>query len=98
LAGDLQERDLSTTAAVIETGSTTPQRIPTEKEVSPLLKRVVDKLTQRYPAADIEALANPNSPGIEHERAYRMTSALFREVLALPTKDKARLLRFLFVQ
>jgi hypothetical protein len=98
LAGDVQHRDLLTTAAVIETGSTTPQRIPTEKEVSPLLKRVVDQLTQRYPAADIAALANPNSPEIEHERTCRMTIALFREVLALPTKDKVRLLRFFFAQ
>src|SRR5208282_4580777 len=98
LTAEIQKRDLSTTAAVIETGSTSPQPIPAEKEVSPLLKMVVDKLVQRYPAGDIQALADPSSPMIGHDKACRMTSAMFREVLTLPTKDKARLLRFFFAQ
>jgi hypothetical protein len=91
-----QELDLSTTAAVIETGATNPQRVPTEKEVSPLLKKVIGKLAKRYSATELGALTDPSSPGIEHEKVCRMASALYREVLILPARDAARLLRFLF--
>jgi hypothetical protein len=98
VSNDIQDRDLSATAAVIETGGTNPQQIPTDKEVSPLLKNVVDRLTQKYSAADLAVLADPSAPGIDHERVCRMTSALYREVLTLPAKAGARLLRFLFAQ
>jgi hypothetical protein len=93
---EVQTRDLSTTASVIETGSTAPQPIPAEKEVSPPIKAIINKLSRSYPAGDIEALANPDSPAVSHETTCRMLTTLYRQVLALPPKDAVRVLRFLF--
>jgi hypothetical protein len=98
LPREIQEHDLSTIATVIETGSASPQRIPTEEEISPLLKIVIDRLAKRYPINDIAALADPGSPTVGHEKVCSMTTALYREVLTLPAKDKLLLLRFLFAQ
>jgi hypothetical protein len=95
---EIQQRDLSSIAAVIDTGSTSPQQIPSEKEISPLLTEVLDELTQKYPAADLAALANPSDSGVEREKVCRMTIDLYRQVLVLPPKYRTRLLRFLLAQ
>jgi hypothetical protein len=98
LSADDQERDLSVTTAVIETGVSQPQRTPTKDQVTPLLNVVISRLLKRYPSSDIAALDDAREAAANHQKACRMMDALFREVLTLPRTEATLLLRYLFAQ
>jgi hypothetical protein len=98
ISRELNNRDIAASAAVIETGSIKPQRIPAEAEVSGLMNTVVLSLSRKYKADDIAALSDLNSSKVDRRKVCGIASDLYREVLALRTPDQARLLRYMFAQ
>jgi hypothetical protein len=98
ISGELKNRDLAASAAVIETGSIRPQRVPAEAEVSGLMDRAVLGLSRKYNAEDIATLSDLNSPKVNRQKVCGIASGLYREVLMLPVPDQARLLRYMFAQ
>jgi hypothetical protein len=79
-----------------ETRTTNSKRVSTSKEVLQLQKVVIEAVARRHSATFPLALADPRSPKFSHETVCIAFGALFREVLALPAKDRAQLLRSLF--
>jgi hypothetical protein len=79
-----------------ETAATGSRRVPTSKEVLVLYSAVLETVAQRYSASYPLALTNPSSPNFSHETVCRAFGALFKEALALSTRDRVQLLRFLF--
>jgi hypothetical protein len=98
VSNELMQRDLNATAAVIESGATSPQRIPAEGEVAALLKTVVGNMARKYPADEMALFADLNSPIADRRKVCKIVSALYREVMMLQPRDKVRLLRYLFSQ
>jgi hypothetical protein len=96
ISGELKNRDIAASAAVIETGSVRPQRVPAEAEVSGLMNRAVLSLSRKYDAEDIATLSDLNSPTVNRRKVCGIASGLYREVLMLPVPDQARLLRYMF--
>lgn len=92
---EIVQRDLAAADAVIESGAVNPQRIPSEKEVSRALDLVMRRLIKKHSAADVLAITT-DSPDVDHGKVCEVTSALYKEVLALPTKDQINLLRYLY--
>ena len=90
------EREFAIVSELVETGATHPKNIPVKKEVSQLEKIVAERLAQRYSPEDLLALAHPQSSKYSHGTVCRMFRARFEEILTLPVRDRAQLLRFLF--
>jgi hypothetical protein len=89
------EREFAVVSELVETGATHPKNIPTKKEASQLEKIVAEALARRYSPEDLLALAHPQSPEYSHAVVCRMFHDRFEEILRLPVRDRAQLLRFL---
>jgi hypothetical protein len=86
--------DGTATVSVIESGSATPQPIPTKEAVSAALGRAVRQLVEKFGSEDVAALSKPAS--ISHDHLCTMVSSLYKNVLSLPTTESGPVLRFLY--
>jgi len=98
VSGELVKRDLAASAAVIETGATNPQRIPTEAEISGLMRKVVLGLSRIYASNDLEMLSELNAPTVDRRKVCGIFGALLREITTLTARDQIRILRYMFSQ
>lgn len=93
---EVAQMEKAANAAVLETGLTNPQRIPSRDEVAPALRRVVQQLIATYGQSDVAGLAKP--AGMDHARYCAIISALFKNALSLPRDQAVPVLRNMFGQ
>lgn len=98
LSTEILLREQAALAAVIGSKSEPPPRLPTDKEITPSRNYVMERLLDKYGAADMDAYADARSPQSDHTKVCRMTIAFYNEAFALPYDEQARLLRFLLVR
>jgi hypothetical protein len=98
ISGELIKRELAASAAVIETGATNPQRIPTEAEISKLMSTVVLGLSRKYAPKDIAMISDLNASTVDRRKVCGIFSALLREIMTLPARDQIRVLRYMYAQ
>jgi hypothetical protein len=92
---ELRLADLAVMSRVIETAARNPQFIPTEAQIAHSWDLALDRLMQRY-GADAAILAKLDDPHVDKGKVCTISAALYQEVLKLPQKESAKLLRFLF--
>jgi hypothetical protein len=95
LPKDLQEAELRVLPALIATGATQPQPLPTKKQVAKSLQRVMASLARTH-GHDMHVLANLTAPDIDQQKACDITISLYREILKLPSPTNVRVLRYMF--
>lgn len=95
LTEELRHADLAVMSRVIETAARNPQSIPIESQIARSRDLALDRLMQRY-GADAAILAKLDDPHVDKSKVCTISAALYQEVLKLPKKESAKLLRFLF--
>jgi len=95
LSEELRGAELNANAKVIRTASTTPQPIPSKRQVSKYLEDVTSSLIRQY-GSDAAVLADIESPQADKAKVCELSIAFYREILKLPKNDSAALLRWLF--
>jgi len=86
--------DKAAMTAILESGMTSPQRVPAKQEINPAFNRLGQQLITSFGQADVAALANPAT--MDHGRYCTITGSLYKQVLSMPRADAVPLLRFLY--
>jgi hypothetical protein len=96
LTPELMQQDAAVTAAIIESGSQSPQPVPAKTDISDTLNRVARQMVSEFGSNDVIALSKPGS--LSHDRFCVMTSEFYKQILILPRTSAVPLLRFLYSQ
>jgi hypothetical protein len=95
LSEDVLRSELNALKNVIETAVTDPQPIPDASQFLKEFEPIRKKLLERY-GDDVLLLRDLSAPGIDKAKVCEMTIDLYGEILKLPRKDCANLLRYMF--
>jgi hypothetical protein len=96
VTADTIKRRSAAYVAVLASGATNPQPVPTEGEIKKNMHLVATRLVARYGEADAAVIGDMHSPTADHGKICTIFSALYKEVLALPVQDQVPLLRFFY--
>lgn len=91
----LIQEELTMTGEIIKDSTTSPQQVPTAEEIQPQFQAVARALTLRYSPDDLQLLQQPQRPGWDKEKVCELHIALYDEIMALPMKQRAPLLRYM---
>jgi hypothetical protein len=80
---------------IFATALTAHQSPPTERQVRPLLDRVMRELRGRY-GSKVEILSRKPLPSSQYAAACDMWIVYLKEILAAPPADASRILRYLY--
>jgi hypothetical protein len=94
LPPDMLERKFGAISEITEVKTTTSKRVPVSQEVLQSQKVVIEAVGRRYSPTFPLVLSDPHSLKYSQETVCRAFGALFSEILTLPAKDQAQLLRF----
>lgn len=96
VARDVLQRESDADAAAIRSGLSGLRTIPGTDQIAPSRTAVLQSLMKKYPLNDIRALSDPALRDKDHAKSCELTSAFYREILALPKSEAAQFLRFLY--
>ena len=93
---ETQKRDLMALDEIIKT-SNFRRVIPAEITVMPSLEPIFVDLYNKF-GDDVSMIENPSAANVDKDKVCRITMDLYKKVLALPQKEAANALRWLFSQ
>ncbi|HXE29905.1 MAG TPA: hypothetical protein VN656_15410 [Stellaceae bacterium] len=94
LTPEVANQDIAVTANVIETGSSSPGKVPSREEVAPAIKVVSQALVAKYGTENVAALSRPGA--LDHAMNCAIISDLYKDVLQLPLPVAVPALRFFY--
>jgi hypothetical protein len=90
-----QDKEIEVLAGLIQSAADTPQKVPTEQEISAALDTAVDAITKLY-GADVAVVEDGANPRNDAKKVCSITRALYEQILALPPASRGPVLRYLF--
>jgi hypothetical protein len=91
---DAERADLNALADVIRTAVEEPQQEPDKTIGEGLLKKVLGSFYEAH-GEEAQLLKDPFAPRIDKKKVCNLITALYREALKLPQRDRGLLLRYM---
>jgi hypothetical protein len=91
---ETQKKDLMALNEIIKT-SNTKKAIPSESVVMPSLEPIFVSLYSKF-GDDVSMIQNPTATNVDKDKVCSITMDLYKEILALPPKQAASVLRWMF--
>jgi hypothetical protein len=94
LTPEVARQDEALTGQIIESGSSSSAKVPSQQEVAPTINSVSQALVAKYGANNVAALSRPGA--LDHAMNCAMISDLYKDILQLPVPAAVPVLRFFY--